>query len=284
MVHNVLVAAVAVHDLDDPRLADYRDIPDGELLRDRGVFVAEGRLVVRRLLRGSRFAARSVLLTPAAYGTLADALAGCEVPVYVAAQELLNGITGINMHRGCLAIGERGAGLTSEAVVATASQLVVLERVANPDNIGAIFRNAAAFGASGVLLDPACVDPLYRKAIRTSMGAALSMPFARAEPWPEALQQLHESGLMLIGLTAGASRTIADVAARTKGRRIALLLGSEGEGLSDAALAACDERARVPMAPGVDSLNVATAGAVALYELFRDAQTTRLCEHDEREV
>lgn len=275
MDHNVLVAAVAVHDLDDPRLADYRNIPDGELLRDRGVFVAEGRLVVRRLLTGSRFAARSVLVTPAGYGGLADALAASEVPVYVAAQELLNGITGINMHRGCLAIGERGAGLTSEAVIAAASQLVVLERVANPDNIGAVFRNAAAFGAGGVLLDPACVDPLYRKAIRTSMGTALTMPFARAEPWTEALARLRETGWTLLGLTTQASRTIAEAAARTRGCRVALLLGSEGDGLSDAALDACDERACVPMAPGVDSLNVATAGAVALYELFRDAQTTK---------
>jgi tRNA G18 (ribose-2'-O)-methylase SpoU len=263
------VAAVAVHDLDDPRLADYRNIPDRELLRDRGIFVAEGRLVVRRLLIGSRFAARSVLVTPAAYGALADALAGSEVPVYVAAQELLNGITGINLHRGCLAIGERGAGLASETLLASASRLIVLEQVANADNVGAIFRNAAAFGADGVMLDPTSVDPLYRKAIRTSMGTALSMPFARGELWPEALQQLRESGLALIGLTARAPRIIAEVAARTRGHRIALLLGGEGEGLSQAALDACDERARVPMAPGVDSLNVATAGAVALYELFR---------------
>jgi tRNA G18 (ribose-2'-O)-methylase SpoU len=119
------------------------------------------------------------------------------------------------------------------------------------------------------MLDPTSVDPLYRKAIRTSMGTALSMPFARGELWPEALQQLRESGLALIGLTARAPRIIAEVAARTRGHRIALLLGGEGEGLSQAALDACDERARVPMAPGVDSLNVATAGAVALYELFR---------------
>ena len=263
------MAAIAVHDLDDPLLADYRNVPDGQLLRGRGIFVAEGRLVVRRLLTGSRFAARSVLVTPAAYGGLADVLAERDVPAYVATQELLNGITGINMHRGCLAIGERGASMPRDSVVAAASPLVLLERVANPDNVGATFRNAAAFGAGGVLLDPACVDPLYRKAIRTSMGTALSMPFARAEPWPETLQELRKAGLTLIGLTTRAAHTIAEVAVRTSGRRIALLLGSEGEGLSAAALAACDERARVPMATGVDSLNVATAGAVALYELSR---------------
>ena len=252
-------------DPSDPRLDDYRNVPDADLLEQRGVFVAEGRLVVRRLLTSSRFAARSVLVTPPAYEALKDLLDARDLPVLVVPQALLNGITGFNIHRGCLAIGVRGAephwqGLSKQ------SPLVVVERVANADNIGAIFRNAAAFGAAGVLLERSCTDPLYRKAIRTSMGAALSVPFARLEPWPDVLGALRREGITLVGLTTGAVEPIDAVARALRGQSVALLVGHEGDGLSEAAIAACDHLARIPMAAGVDSLNVATAAGIGLYE------------------
>ena len=262
---------VPVDDPSDPRLDDYRNVPDAELLERRGLFVAEGRLVVRRLLTSSRFAARSVLVTAPAYDALKDLLEHCDLPVFLVPQSLLNGIVGFNIHRGCLAIGERGAG-PDWRTLAGGSPVIVVERVANADNIGAIFRNAAAFGAAGVLLERSCTDPLYRKAIRTSMGAALSVPFARLEPWPDALGELRSQGVTLVGLATEAVQTVDIVARAVRGRPVALLVGHEGDGLSNAAIAACDQLARIPMAPGVDSLNVATAAGIALYE-FRDRTT-----------
>ena len=257
----------SVNDPDDPRLADYRNVPDAELLRDRGVFVAEGRLVVRRLLTASRFPARSVLVTQTAYLALEGVLAATLVPVYVVPPALLGHIAGFNIHRGCLALGERQDEADWRALMAARHRLVILERVANADNVGSIFRNAVAFGADGVLLDETSTDPLYRKAIRTSMGAALSLPFARMDGWPESLAALREQGFTTIGLAPGAGRTIRDIAASVAGHRVGLLLGHEGEGLSPGALAHCDHLARVPMAAGIDSVNVATAAAVAMYEL-----------------
>ena len=183
-----------VTDPDDERLADYRNVPDPELLERRGVFVAEGRLVVRRLLTGSRFTARSVMVTETGLASLADALEDADsIPVYVVPQPLMNDVTGFNIHRGCLAIGERRADDDWRlAVLARRDCLVALERVGNADNVGSVFRNAAAFGVDAVLIGPACADPLYRKAIRTSMGAVLSVPFARALPWPQALHELRD--------------------------------------------------------------------------------------------
>jgi tRNA G18 (ribose-2'-O)-methylase SpoU len=253
-------------DPSDPRLDDYRNVPDADLLQQRGLFVAEGRLIVRRLLTSSRFATRSVLVTPAAHEALKDVLDEKDVPVFVVPQSILNAIAGFNIHRGCLAIGVRAADPDWRMLVHR-SPLVVVERVANADNIGAIFRNAAAFGAAGVLLERSCTDPLYRKAIRTSMGAALSVPSARLDPWPDALLTLRGEGITLVGLTTGAVETVDVVAGTLRGDKVALLVGHEGDGLSQSALAACQHLARIPMAPGVDSLNVATAAGIALYEL-----------------
>jgi tRNA G18 (ribose-2'-O)-methylase SpoU len=258
-----------VDDPADPRVDDYRNIPDAELLHRRGIFVAEGRLVVRRLLSSSSFATRSVLVTPPAHAALQDLLDPGDRPVFVVPQSLLNGITGFNIHRGCLAIGIRGAE-RDWRTLAERSPLVIVERVANADNVGAIFRNAAAFGAAAVLLERTCADPLYRKAIRTSMGAALSVPFARIEPWPEALRDLQRSGVTIVGLTTSSAAEPIDAVARAlRGRKVALMAGHEGDGLSEGAIATCDHLARIPMAPGVDSLNVATAMGIAMYELCR---------------
>ena len=262
---------VQVTDPGDPRLADYRNIPDPELVERSGVFIAEGRLVVRRLLTMSRFAARSLMVTEPARVALADAIDGAGgLPVYVVPQALMNDITGFNIHRGCLAVGERGPDADWRALASGASRLVALERVANADNVGSVFRNAAAFGAGAVLLDGSSTDPLYRKAIRTSMGAALTVPFARALPWSAALHDLRRSGIVLVGLTPDArAMALRDVAAGLSHERVALVFGHEGEGLSEATLGACQHLARIPMAGGVDSLNVGTASAIALYELGR---------------
>jgi tRNA G18 (ribose-2'-O)-methylase SpoU len=181
----------------------------------------------------------------------------------------MDGVTGFNVHRGCLAIGERPTPGPWIEVASSAQTLVVLEGIGNADNVGGVFRNARALGANAVLLGPGCADPLYRKAIRTSMGAALLVPFANASPWPEALVALRDAGFAVVAMTPAAdARPLHEVVARLRGARAALLFGHEGEGLTPEAVNACDHRARVPMS-GFDSLNVASACAIGLYELMR---------------
>ena len=264
---------LSIDDAGDPRLADYRGIPEPELARTRGVFVAEGRLVVRRLL-ASRFVTRSVMVTPAVFATVQADLEGrpC-LPVFVVPQGLMNAVAGFNIHRGCLAIGERSAPASWEAVVRSRrssdrpQSLIALERVGNADNVGATFRAAAAFGAAAVLLDSSCADPLYRKAIRTSMGAALQVPFATDVSLVDALAHLRDDGWSTVGLTPDAGALPArDVFARVGRDRAVLVLGHEGDGLTTATAAACTHVARIPMTADVDSLNVAMAAGIALYE------------------
>ena len=244
---------------------------DPDLAARGGLFIAEGRLVVRRLLTASRFAARSVLVTEPALAALRDVLdARPALPVFVVPQDVVNGITGFNIHRGCLALGERSEPARWQHVVDGARHIVCLERVANADNVGGIFRNAHAFGTQAVLLDGVSTDPLYRKAIRTSMGATLQLPFARAEPWPHTLTELRRLGFALIATTpADSAMALADAAKTVAGRPTALVFGHEGDGLARETLAACELHARIPISSDVDSLNVATAAAIALYELAR---------------
>jgi tRNA G18 (ribose-2'-O)-methylase SpoU len=264
---------IHVASVSDARLDDYRNIPDPNLLRDHGIFVAEGRHVVRRLLTESRFATRSLLLTPPAHDSLSDLLPrAAHIPVFVVSQEAMNAITGFNIHRGCLAIGERLPLPRWQELARGARRLVILEHVSNADNVGAIFRNAAAFGVDAVLLGPSCTDPLYRKAIRTSMGAALKVPFAVMPEWPGDLRALQGEGFTVVALTpAPDAEDLRNAVAQrlSAANRIALLLGHEGAGLSDEALRSADLRVRIPMTAEVDSLNVATAAAIALYELSR---------------
>lgn len=268
---------LSIDDAGDPRLADFLGIPDPQLARARGVFVAEGRLVVSRLL-ASRFVSRSVMVTPAALGGLTHQVQErpC-LPVYVVPQGVMNAVAGFNIHRGCLAIGERPAPVAWEEIAGVrrgepsgppaAGVLLALEHVGNADNIGATFRAAAAFGAHGVLLDDGCADPLYRKAIRTSMGTALHVPFALDVPLPDALAALRNDGWAVVGLTpAGGTPSAREVFARTHGARVVLVLGHEGDGISPATAAACTHLARIPMRAEVDSLNVAMAAGIALYE------------------
>ena len=263
-----------IEDPSDPRIADYGLARDGQLRRHDGLFLAEGRLVVRRLLEASRFRTRSLLSTRRALDDLLDVLAGQHSPrVYEASTETIRAIVGFKFHRGCLALGERGRPTAAHEVVAPAGPRVVLalEELADPDNVGAVFRNAAAFGAAGVLLSPGCADPLYRKAIRVSMGATLSTAFARTE-WAGGLAALRGAGYALVALTPDRRADAIDaVAARgVPARRLALIVGAEGAGLSQESQAAADLRVRSPMAPGTDSLNVATACGIALHRLTVD--------------
>jgi len=263
------VPVLSIDDAGDARFTDYRAIPD-RLARSDGTFVAEGRLVVRRLLE-SRFATRSVMVTIQAFSALEDLIgARPDLPVYVVPQALMNDVAGFNIHRGCLAIGERPAPLSWEALARGARRLVALERVGDADNVGAIFRAAAAFAAGGVLLDEACADPLYRKAVRTSMGATLEVPFADGVALPATIDALKGEGWTVVGLTpAPAVPSLQDVVAVTHANRVVVVLGHEGEGLTSGALGACTHLARIPTTTAVDSLNVAMAAGVALYELSR---------------
>lgn len=253
-----------VSSLDDPRLSDYRLLSDPAALQRAGIFVAEGRLVVRRLLDGRRFTVRSVLVTPPARAALDDVSLG-GVSVYVVEQSLMNAVTGFNMHRGCLAMAERPSMPTlSPAALANANRMLVLEGVNNPDNIGGLFRSAAAFGVDLVVLGPGCSDPLYRKAIRTSMAAALQVPFVAAGDWPDAIALMRAAGLHVIALTPAAdARSLEDCPRHHN--RLAIVAGAEGDGLTQAALAAADERVRIPIADGIDSLNVTVAVSIALH-------------------
>lgn len=260
---------IYVDDPGDSRLSDFRAVSDPELARTRKLFIAEGRLVVERLLVSSELETRAVLVTPSAMKALEEALAvRPAVPVYIVPKHVMDGIAGFNFHRGCLAAGGRPPRAEWRACTAGARRAMVLERVGDADNVGAIFRCAAAFGADAVLLGPSCADPLYRKAIRTSMGAALTIPFADAEPWPATLSDLAADGWAVVALTPAADATpLREFSSATRPLRVALVLGHEGDGLTDAALAACEYHVRIPIRPSVDSLNVATAAAIALYEL-----------------
>lgn len=262
---------VRLHGLADPRIDDYRTLSDAELLRGRGLFVAEGRLVVGRLLE-DRHDIVSLLLNGASLTALEGTLAGCasEATVFVCDTADFASITGFHLHRGCLALVRRPPPRTPDDVADGGDRLLVLEGVTDADNVGSAFRNAAAFGATGVLLSPTCCDPLYRKAIRTSMGSALRVPFARLETWPADLEAVKARGFTLVALTPKASATdLASFAGHGLPRRVALLAGSEGPGLTAAAEAMADVAVRIPIREQVDSLNVATATGIALFYLNR---------------
>jgi tRNA G18 (ribose-2'-O)-methylase SpoU len=259
---------IPVASLDAPGLDDYRDIAHPERLLARGRFVAEGRLVVERLVALAGYRLRSVLLTDAAAAALAPLVARvpAEVPVYVAGHAVMNGVVGFNIHRGCLALADRPPALPlSAADLDGVDRLLVLEGVNNPDNVGGLFRAAAALGAGLVVLGPNCGDPLYRKAIRTSRGGTLSLPWRVAPSWPEALTELRRAGLAIVACTPSpGAPSLYEIALPP---RAAVLVGAEGPGLSAEALALTDLRVRIPMHGGVDSLNVTTAAAIVLSAL-----------------
>ena len=250
---------------DDPRLVPYRHVGDPAWLRERDLFVAEGRLVVARLI-ASGYTVESVLVTPAAQAAFGSTLLDAST-VYVAPQSIVNEITGFKFHRGCLALATR---LPPRQVheFGSARRLVILEGVNNPDNVGGVCRSGAALGIDGVLLGPGTGDPLYRKALRTSMGAALWLPFAHVEPWPDALRSIRDLGFVIAALSPSGTVMLDDFVAKIPvDSRIAVIAGAEGSGLSGAALAAADTVVRIPVHPRSDSLNVVVAVSIALERL-----------------
>jgi tRNA G18 (ribose-2'-O)-methylase SpoU len=257
---------IRIDDRDDPRLAAYRDIRERDLVGRQDRFIAEGKVVLNILLAARRFEAESVLVLESRFAGLEPTLRQADLPIYVVPASVMDGVAGFHMHRGILAVGRRRPPQAVSALLAElpATALVVaLAGIANHDNMGAIFRNAAAFGAGAVLLDDTCCDPLYRKSIRVSVGAALKVPFAVAGSAQDMVEALADAGFSTIALSPRGQRSIRDIEAA---RRTALLLGSEGEGLPETLMARL-ETARIPMVQDFDSLNVATASAIALYEL-----------------
>ena len=260
------MGVVRIERAGDPRIDDYRTLTDAALLRSRGLFAAEGRIVVTRVIE-DRLPIVSLLLNEAAFRGLEAALSTLpsDTPIYVCETREFSTITGFNLHRGCLALAGRPPERDAENVIDSADLLLVLESVTDADNVGSAFRNAAAFGVSGVLLSPTCCDPLYRKAIRTSMGSVLRVPYARVNDWPAMLAVMKPKGIRLIALTPRDSAV--DLQTCERGRRTAILVGSEGPGLSAGAEAMADLCVRIPVRPTVDSLNLATATGIALYHL-----------------
>jgi tRNA G18 (ribose-2'-O)-methylase SpoU len=260
---------VAIDDPADPRLADYIEMTDAAARRRRErdeLFVAEGVTAVQRLLlSGHRI--RSVLVTPQALTRLGAALDGLDAPVYVASRAVLAATVGFDLHRGAIAAADRRPLPTLTTVVAGASTLAVLEGLNDPENLGAVARSARAFGIGGLVLDPQCIDPYYRRTVRVSMGEVLFLPVARADGWPGDLATLHDAGFETWALTPDPA---ADALwSLTVPPRVAVMLGAEGPGLSAAAMAYATRRVRIPIAAGVDSLNVGHAAAVAFSHLAR---------------
>jgi tRNA G18 (ribose-2'-O)-methylase SpoU len=256
---------IRINHFDDPRLEDYRSVSDGELLRRRNLFVAEGRFVVGRLIDSSHRLV-SVLVNEASRHALEESLARLpdDVPAYVCDTDDFASVTGFNLHRGCLALAERPPLRPVSDVIAGTDLLLILEGVTDADNVGGVFRNAAAFGAR-VLLSPTCCDPLYRKAVRTSMGSVLRTPYARVSIGPEGLGELKRAGFTLVALTPGRHGIdLESCPRRQPGQRTALLVGSEGPGLTTAAEQVADMCVRIPTNAEVDSLNLATATGIAL--------------------
>ncbi|MGN9838787.1 TrmH family RNA methyltransferase [Nonomuraea sp. H19] len=263
-----------IADTDDPRLSDYTRLRDMELRKsleaERGLFLAEGEKVIRRAI-GAGYPIRSVLTTPRWLTALADVLG--DATVYVVSEEIMSGIAGFQIHRGALASMERlPLPAVDTLLKGGARRLLVLEDLVDHSNVGAIFRCAAALGVEGILLSPRCADPLYRRAVKVSMGAVFSIPYARMEDWFEGLSQVRAAGFQTLALTPDQTATPMDAVKLAD--RVALLLGSEGDGLSSHWLEEADEAVCIPMsaaamAAGVDSLNVVAAAAIACHGLMR---------------
>ena len=263
---------IEIEDPADPRLDDYRDLTAADRRPDRpggrGLVIAEGVVVVRRMI-DSPYPVRSLLGVPRRLAELADDLAALDVPAYATDAATMATVVGFHLNRGVLAVADRPAPPDALALAADARLLVVAEAVNDHENLGSLFRNAAALGVDAVLLGPRCADPLYRRSVRVSMGHVLRVPFAPLPgAWPGALAALRAAGLTVAALTPTPD-AVPLAAAGLAGVRTALLVGAEGPGLTPEALAAADVRVRIPMAPGVDSLNVATAAAVAFHEVTR---------------
>lgn len=265
---------IAIEDPADPRIAEFSQIRERDLTGRAGGFIAEGTVVLRMLAAahgaGRGIRAEKLLLLRNRVEGVADLLAAFpeDVPVYVAESPVLDAIAGFHLHRGVLALGRRDGGGSVDALVQALPQdalVLVGCGISNHDNIGALFRNAAGFGADAVLLDETCCDPLYRKALRVSVGSVLTMPYAREGSSEALLGRLAEAGFAIWALSPGGEAEIGEIAPE---RRMALVMGTEGEGLPQAILTRF-HTARIAQMPGLDSLNVGTASGIALYTMAK---------------
>ncbi len=270
------MAVIDVVDITDPadtRVDDFRDLNSVDRRPDlptgKGLVIAEGVLVVQRMV-ASRFAPHAFLGTDRRLAELGPDLAEVTAPFYRASAEVMAEVVGFHLNRGVLAAARRPPEQTASEIVAGARTVAVLEGVNDHENLGSIFRNGAGLGVDAVIFGAGCADPLYRRAVRVSMGHALLLPYARAARWPDDLQMLRDNGFRILAMTPDpAARVLAEVLGDLTGDKVAILVGAEGPGLTAAALRASDARVRIPMSRGTDSLNVATAAALAFYERHR---------------
>lgn len=267
---------VEVASADDPRLADYRDLRDVQLRTSleasEGLFLAEGEKVVRRACEAG-FSARSFLMAPRWLDGLADVLAASDAPCYVVSEALAEAVTGFHVHRGALASLHRRPLPGVDEVLAGArrgpgrrrARVVVLEGLVDHGNVGSVFRNAAALGIGAVLVTPTCADPLYRRSIKTSMGNVFNVPWTRTPRMPDTLDALRRHGFAPVALTLSDDSITLDELVALDLPALAFVFGTEGHGVDPRTAAAADHRVKIPMAPGVDSLNVAASTAVTFY-------------------
>lgn len=263
---------VRLTDSADPRLDDYRSLTDAALRRVRepasGLYIAESAKVIERALAAGHHP-RSVLVQEKWLADAVSLLGDADVPVYVVADEVAEQLTGYAVHRGALAAMERPEEPSLPELLASAGLVLVLEDISDPTNIGAAFRAAAGLGADAVLVTPRCGDPLYRRSVRVSMGTVFQVPWTRIGEWDDAARTLHAHGFEIAALALSDDAHSLDAYAAARPDRVAIVMGTEGEGLSDAALTAADVVVTIPMTGGVDSLNVASAAAVTLWALTR---------------
>lgn len=266
---------ITIDDPDDPRLHDYTSLTDVELRRRRepaeGLFIAEGEKVIRRA-RHAGYRMRSMLLSAKWVDVMRDVIDEVPAPVYAVSPGLAEQVTGYHVHRGALASLQRKPLPAADDLLGGAHhhggagrRVAVFEDIVDHANLGAAFRNAAALGVDAVFLTPRCADPLYRRAVKVSMGAVLQVPWTRLTSWPKDLEQFRRHGFVTAALCLAAKAITVDELAARRYDKLALMLGTEGDGLSIDALRAADEWVSIPMAAGVDSLNVAAASAVAFY-------------------
>jgi len=271
-----LAAVIDVADPADPRLDDFRDLNSVDRRPDlpsgKGLVIAEGVLVVRRML-ASRFRPRAMLGTDRRLAELGDALNGVDAPYYRVDAGVMADVVGFHLNRGVLASASRAPELSVAQVLDGARTVAVLEGVNDHENLGSIFRNAAGLGVDAVIFGLGCADPLYRRAVRVSMGHALLVPYAWAAAWPGDLRILRDNGFRLLAMTPDPSaRTLAEALTELADAKVAFLVGAEGPGLTETVMRASDTRVRIPMSRGTDSLNVATAAALAFYDRIRSAR------------
>ena len=282
--------AIEITDPADERVRDYFGLTDVALRTkvepERGLYLAESEKVIRRALAAGH-RPRSFLMAKRWLTDLADLVGQAEsegVPVYVAHARVIKAMTGFHLHRGALASMHRPplvapAVLLRNALLQNASRVVILEDIVDHTNVGAVFRSAAALGVDAVLITPRCADPLYRRAVRVSMGTVFQVPWTRIEPWPAGLRLLRDLGFTIAAFALGDGAVNLDDFASDQPQRLAMIFGTEGDGLSRLAVKGADVVLKIPMAGGVDSLNVAAASAVALWALRRQVRAVNVTDH-----